>query len=214
MNALTLDRRAMMGASAAAALLPAAAVSPASAAAVDRSAWAAAMDRYDAAVAADEAFTADYWRIHARWEAGRPSLEAIHWREFAFEDRDRVARLLDLDQRWAEYLAGEGRTWSSADPDATKARYRAALDSVRTWRDANERHDRESGMVAAEDRWEALGDEVDEARTALMALPAPDLAALQWKLAHLLSTENGSVAPWSDEYVAMTKTDMVRLLSS
>ena len=51
---------------------------------------------------------------------------------------------------------------------------------------------------------ELLGD--------LMNTPAPDLAALRFKLEHLLEDDNGSLNPWSDSYVDQTRRDIARLL--
>lgn len=46
----------------------------------------------------------------------------------------------------------------------------------------------------------------------LMDTPAPDFAALRFKLDHLLEDDNGSLNPWTDSYVAQTRRDIARLL--
>lgn len=68
------------------------------------------------------------------------------------------------------------------------------------------------GWGAAVERLEDLGDKAHDARWSLMAMPAPDLPALRWKLEHLLELEGDSVAPWSAEAIADTVADMRRLI--
>jgi len=209
----SLARRKLLGA---VALAPALAAAPALASipVVDRRAWDAAFKAHRLAVAEDDAFTPIYERIHEAWKAGRPSNEGIHWKEFPFENRDVVARTIDLDSRWNDFLAAEGKTWCAPDPEARKARYRAPLDSVQAYRDAEKAHNQASGMADADERWEALGDRVYETRCALMEMPAPDLPALKWKLDHLLEVDSSqSVSPWAEEYVAQTRADIARLMT-
>ena len=51
-----------------------------------------------------------------------------------------------------------------------------------------------------------------QAQSALMAVPAPDHAALLVKLEELLSITNGSTDSWSEDYAGQTIEDMRRLL--
>lgn len=51
-----------------------------------------------------------------------------------------------------------------------------------------------------------------ELHSALMEMPAPHLAALRFKLDHLLEDDNGSLNPWTDSYVEQTRRDIARLL--
>ena len=208
----TTSRRALLKAApmiAATAAMPAMALTiPTSG---DRSAWEAALRTMEQARADDAAFTPIHTRISKAWEASRPSMDGIDWTEFPFTNRDHVARTLDLNKAWHDFLASEGKTWFSRQPEVCKARYRAALDSVRAFRDAEARHDRESGMEEADERWEELGKRVNEAESALMHMPAPDLAALRWKLDQALMIEGDSICPWSADYVRQTVADFRRL---
>ncbi|WP_126173466.1 hypothetical protein [Altericroceibacterium xinjiangense] len=170
------------------------------------------MRRYQQAKAEWEAFDPTYSRIYEGWEAGRPSMDMIHWKEFSFRDRDRFARVVDLDAEWENFVAGEGKTWGSPDPETTKARRRAALDSVQAFRDAEANHDRNSGMDEADRRAEELGDRMYDAEWALMYMPAPDRAALLRKIEKLLKVEDASTASWTAEAVAQTIADARRLL--
>ena len=208
----TLDRRAFIGA---APVVAAAAAVPALAIGTARHDWEAAMRAYELAKAEDAAFQPAYERVHAAWEAGRPSMDGISFKEFPYRQRDHVARTMKLDAEWRCFLAGEGEWWFSADPESRKAEFRAALDTVQAFRDAEAKHDRESGMDAAEERWEALGDRVADATWALMAIPAPDLAALRWKLDYLMQIDGSdSTSCWSAASVAQTRADIGRLLGS
>lgn len=66
---------------------------------------------------------------------------------------------------------------------------------------------------AADDRAERFGDEICDAASRLMEMPAPDLAALRWKLDHL--TDQGQKWDcWSDDYTSMVRADIARLLPS
>ena len=54
-----------------------------------------------------------------------------------------------------------------------------------------------------------LHDVIQHIENRLLAMPAPDLAALRWKLEYLLDTEGGL---HSEESMVQTKVDMQRLL--
>jgi hypothetical protein len=209
--ALTSDRRAFLAAApvAVAALSLTAAAAPLMA--HGRHSWEAALAAHERAKAEDAAFDPVYWRIHEVWEAGKPSMASIHWKEFTFADRDHVARTLDLESTWQKFLAGQGKWWSARDPEAVKARHRAALDSVQAFRDAEAQHNRESGMGEADERWGKLAEANCEAQRMLMDMPAPDLAALGWKLARLRDDDGGLVA-WEADYIRQTFADIDRLL--
>lgn len=212
----SLDRRAFIAAatvSSIAVTSPVLAVAS-NAGSADRRAWDSAMAAHEAAKAEDEAFNPVYDRVSKVWEAGKPSMDSIHWSEFRFADRDLVARTLNLEKTWNDFLAGEGKWWSGGSPAASqrmKDRQRAALDSVQAFRDAEARHDRESGMDAAEDRWEALGDAAWNTRLTLLNMRAPDLSALRWKLAQVRN-DDGSLVSWRADIVRQTFDDIDRLL--
>ena len=52
---------------------------------------------------------------------------------------------------------------------------------------------------------------MSDAEAALMDLPAPDLAALRWKLDQTLRIDGDSTPCWSAEYVRQTVADFRRL---
>ena len=176
-----------------------------------RTEWEAALRTLQHAKDEDAAFTPIHTRISKAWETGRPTMDGIDWSEFPFANRDHVARTIDIDKAWSDFLASEGKLWWSGDPERRKERYRAALDSVQAFRDAEARHDRETGMDKADQRWEELGERVSDAEAALMNLPAPDLAALRWKLDQALRIDGDSTPCWSAEYVRQTVADFRRL---
>jgi hypothetical protein len=212
----TINRRTLLKAAPAGAIalsVPAVAM-PATTA--DRMAWEAAMQNLERIKAEDAVFTPIYNRIHAAWEAGRPSLDMIDWRALnthSAADRSHFARSMDLDAHWRQFLDGEGKWWFAKNPEQKKAKYRAALDTVQAFRDAEARNDRDTGMAEADERYEAFGEAIADAESALMDIPAPDLEALRWKLDQLLEPNSEhSTAAWSRDYVAQTVADYHRLL--
>ena len=61
------------------------------------------------------------------------------------------------------------------------------------------------------ERFEQLGERICDTAETLMQTPAPDLAALRWKLDHL--TDNGERWDnWSPDYVMQALADIARLL--
>lgn len=65
------------------------------------------------------------------------------------------------------------------------------------------------------ERIEALSDRMNDAERAALDTPAPDLAALRWKLDRLTVEANepdGDLPPWSHEYVRQTLADIARLM--
>lgn len=52
------------------------------------------------------------------------------------------------------------------------------------------------------------------AENALLYAPAPNLAALRWKLDRLLAIDTGETDAWSAEHVAQTVADVERLLAA
>ena len=208
-NTLTATRRAILGAIPATAAI---AAIPTIAFATDRSEWEAALSSWQNAKAEYEAFAPQYSDITARWLAGRPGMDTIHWREFPMANRHHVAYVLDLDEAWHDFCNGEGKIWSAANPAASTERYRNALDSVKAFREADEAYSRSSGMDAAEERSEELTTRLWQAEANLRNTPAPDLAALRWKLDYLLADDDsGNMTAWSMEQIAQTKADIARL---
>lgn len=66
------------------------------------------------------------------------------------------------------------------------------------------------------DEYERLVEVYTDAEDALMAMPAPDRAALRWKLDRIFEVSGGSesVPSWTRRYLAPTIADYQRLLGS
>lgn len=62
------------------------------------------------------------------------------------------------------------------------------------------------------DASELLCNAYSDAQAAVMNVPAPNLAALRWKLDYILSPDEGTIASWSIEYVQQMLADIERLL--
>lgn len=81
--------------------------------------------------------------------------------------------------------------------------------------EAEQRHN----LPALEDEWAAAGERLSNARAALLIAPAPDYAAVQWKLDQLFGPEaTGAVRDtdrgipcWSVELTDAVIADMARL---
>lgn len=178
------------------------------------SAWHQAMSRLAKAKAASNEASAHYDRALDAYEAVRPSMDAIHWQAFPYEDRCHVARVMDIEKRWQAFLQGEGKLWHSRNPTRDKARQRRALLSVRDFRRAEQAAKDRCGLDAAEARWEAADDELTAAEEALVMLPAPHGEALLWKLELVMEVSNGSSAGWDEKWVDAIMADARRLLSA
>ena len=175
--------------------------------------WDKAFAALEAIRAEDAEFQLQFDRIDAAFIAGRPKMDDIPFREFPLLERNYVARSLDLERYWQRFIEAENKTWWSNDGDRMKERKRAAIDAVHAFRAAEECHARDTGYDAANDRYDELSHRIADAEGKLMATPAPDRQALLWKLEKLLEVDHGSTAPWSEEYVEQTKSDMRRLLA-
>jgi hypothetical protein len=214
-----LNRRAFIAAastSTIAVAMPAAAIS-ASTILPDRSAWAAAIAAFERVQEEERAFNPGYLRLrnqcdkecegvpHVTFDPdpglsylGHASTENPH---FVRRARREVE---DLD-------AGRMRFDPLPDLQAREKKFR---DVVRA---ADERDTKVDairsryGMDVWDDRSEALTDRFIATRDALMEMPAPDLAALRWKLDQLPDCD-GSLAAWSADFVRQTFADIDRLL--
>lgn len=65
---------------------------------------------------------------------------------------------------------------------------------------------------SVEETTDRLCNEACAAEDALMQMPAPDLAALRFKLEKLLASDNEGTDAWSADYVRQTQEDIRRLL--
>lgn len=136
----------------------------------------------------------------------------IDWKAFQGLDRFHVLRALDLEDYRRKVIEGRHVWWYGND--AALARRMAAIDSVQRYRDAvaevDRRFDYDASCARNNDKLEAMCAAEDRL---MMHVPAPDHAALRWKLEKLLEVEaDNSTAPWAAFYVTQTLADMRRLL--
>jgi hypothetical protein len=184
---------------------------------IDRGAW-------DRAFAEWTHANEEYKSVYPMWskafhavEAESPPFEAMQLKHslFQFEHPRAVAHTLDIDKRYADFLAGEAKYWWADDPDAFKAEAAAAVESVKEWRRkhqmAKDRHDLDR-LDAATD---AALDRYSAAESALITMPAPDTAALHWKLERLFGEEadgGQDAGAYCNEWITALMADARRLL--
>ena len=183
---------------------------------VSRVEWEAALDAFENAQLEVLAFDEEWRAVNDAYEAGRPSMDMIQWSEFPYTNHNIVAHTKDLEKAWQHFLDGEDKWWFSPTPEERKAKFRAALDSVQAYRDALAAHNHETGMDAADEQMEALAAREAELERGAMQMPAPDRAALLWKLEILLKPdeddEDGALSSYRFSYYSQTVADMRRLL--
>lgn len=110
----------------------------------------------------------------------------------------------------------------AAGPALAQTEWAAAMQAYRA---ARERHDafvakhhdpfvHAGARIPADigDRMDELGEEVSLAEDRLMAMPAPDRAALRWKLDLVFADCGGATGSWSMFYLQQTFADYRRLL--
>ncbi|MCA1653668.1 MAG: hypothetical protein ABR588_05915 [Sphingomicrobium sp.] len=178
---------------------------------IDRAEWDAAMASLKQC---EQAFNVSNEKADGyaqAYEEARPKLEMIDFREFPFTDRNEVARTYDIDHHERQRLAGEGTTWWAKDPEATRAKIKAACESVREFRRLEADAAEHTGYKAFFEQHEALLGRLCEAQTVLVEMPAPDAEALLWKINHLFQQED---VTWTPEYTAQFHSDAARLLSN
>lgn len=206
-------RRGFIGGALAAPTLVAA---PALAApASDRAAWDSAMRAYQLAKASSAAFNRDYWT--PAWEAWIADCAALPHTTMKGEPRLGLHPASTDDPKsikWARYHASatyhDPRDEGLAAMAAEYRRVVAAADS----RDAATYRLAEAyNLDALGNRSEQLAEAEDEAEARLLALPAPDIAALAWKMLQLLTPDghDNFTPSWSGEYVAPVLADARRL---
>jgi len=169
--------------------------------AADRSAWDAAMARYMAAQAASDEYDE---RVY------RPVYDEIY----------RRAPRPDLTLK---VPLADGSTYTEQlipaflNSDCERGRFGGAVVPFRdAWR-AHEKTlaqvEQELGFAATAARHEALVEDFSDAHTSLLLIPAPDLAALRWKLGETIEPgTGGDINPWCDEIRLAIVADYERLL--
>jgi len=211
METTTTTRRSLLKAAPIAATL---AVVPTSAigAATDRSQWEKALAAYNEVKAEDAAFSARY-RI--AWKQCDAELERLphitsghystaHWdqveycrREVKALDEGRVRYdplpdLIEKEQNMRALVAGDDQR-------------KAAIQAIR------DRYD----MDALDDRSDELGDRICERERELMHTPAPDLAALRWKLDFITQEakeDDGCLPAYTSDFVRQMLADIAALM--
>lgn len=212
----TTDRRALIGSAILAGCASLVTVSAASAAPVDRSAWHEAAAALERAEAEDAAFTPGYM---ATWERCRAECEAIPHVTFPPEECSggrcqttadewevrqarRDVKALDDGRMHLEPIGGLREHYA-----LKRELVKAADDRDRQRQAIRGRYD----MDRLDDRAERLSEQKVEAWSRLMDTPAPDLAALRWKLLQL--REDGEdMGPYTSACVEQTYRDIDRLM--
>lgn len=210
----TTTRRALLKAAPTTALVMAL---PASATATaDRAEWSTAMDRYARVKTEDAAFTPGWLKA---WRDCKEECDAIPHVSFKAEAYkggrcQTTANTFEVAQARREVaLLNEGKMRLDPLPGLRehyeiKRKLVEADDARKTQIQAvRERYD----MDALDDKAEILGDQLAEARDCLMQTPAPDLAALHWKLLQLRD-QDGDMDAWVAKYVNQTYADIARLM--
>jgi hypothetical protein len=177
----------------------------------DRRGWDAAMQAFQRLEAEDAAFEGPY---QAAWQNCRAECEAVPHVTFPPEAYTGGRCQTTADQ-WAlkrarrdvEQLdAGKMRLDPLPDLrehyDLKRQLVKAADERDAAIQAIRDRYD----MDALDDRSDALGDQLADAAFALMALPAPDLAALRWKIDYTFGES------YDPSYLAQMRADIARLM--
>lgn len=179
----------------------------------DRFQWNLAWADYEKAQREAEEAHRLYDCAYTRYEALAPSIDMIDTKNLPspFVHRAELETLLDTAKTWAWVLANEGKTWSARDPEAYKANVKAALDSVDSYRMQRDHARKVTKLDYYSDLSDTADDRVSEAEQRLLDLPAPDGAALLWKVNRLYAPGEGI---WSEGIEDQTHSDLHRLLGS
>ena len=190
---------------------------PAHSAAIERSAWDQAFSKMEVARNANEAFRPivdDAWIGYLR---DKPSGDDIDLRPMGplitADFRNELLHRADPDKIHADFIAAQGVTWWAPEPSEVIARHKAACERIREFRAqiqaVKDRHDYDAKTKKADE----LGEADHDATWALFDIPAPDLAALRWKIEHLFGhCEDCEVDSWSTEVMKVFLADVRRLL--
>lgn len=184
---------------------------------VDRTAWEHARAALAKIEAEDAAFTPGWLEAYKRCEAECEAILHITLRPDPYTGRKAPVSTAD------HFAVAYGRKMV-ADLASGKRRHDDLPDlkeHEQLNRDLVAAADRRGAKVQAirdrydmdrlDDKAEAFGDALSEAQGVLMAIPAPDLRALRWKIDHL-TYRGESWDSWSDDYVRQVNADIVRLM--
>ncbi len=150
--------------------------------------------------------------LAAAWRAGRPDEDAVDW-DALLDGRRCAVSTYDLDAAEAatrrQIASGYFR---GGHLQSLGERRLAAYGQVRWFRAAQAANDERHCYGPAADRNSELCETVSELEDVLVAMPAPHLAALLWKMERLITDENGSISPWTFDYIEPMLNDARRLL--
>lgn len=177
----------------------------------DRRAWDSAFAHMERTKHIADALGEKWDRLAEAREAAMPSSDHIDFREFAFTPKLEVLHSYDLDRHERHQLADEGKTWWAKDPEAFRAKVRAACDAVRQWRCDKEALDGRLDFTRVSQQQEDASEAYSAALDVLVELPAPDAEALLWKIRYLFTSTDTA---WVEEYTAQFHRDAERLLST
>ncbi|MFQ3895311.1 hypothetical protein [Sphingobium sp. R-7] len=69
-----------------------------------------------------------------------------------------------------------------------------------------------SGFSSVMDQWDEMSKAESDAHVALLKMPAPNMAALRWKLEQTFDAD-GEIALWSEKIALTIRADFLRLLA-
>lgn len=176
---------------------------------MNRNLWKAAMTKYEALRAESETASAIYSAAYKAYEAEAPSIEMIPFARFPYMHKNWVARVMNIDAV-QEKMLSEAHVSGEA-----QAATIAAFDAVREYRrldaECEDRHD--IGELGG--RSDRLCDSLNDALGELIALPAPGLPELLWKLetTFVERPDQDTTPPMDMGYVQPIFDDARRLLS-
>lgn len=189
-----------------------------------RTEWDRLMVAFAAAKAADNEINQRHDAALAAFTADKPSEPEIDMALIFSEvlagcdlTRRRLLYSDDLDDLQRRIIAATGVSrWERVDRNPDRI---AEFDKVREFRRLVAEAESSHNLSALEDAWSAAGDRLSNARAALLLAPAPDYAAVQWKLNQLFGPEaTGAVGDndrgipcWNCELTDALIADMARL---
>lgn len=173
----------------------------------DRRAWDRTMTAYTKAAATFTVTDQLHDKVYAAWKADAPSADTIDLGEFWPMTATQVARM-DPDKYEQERFASGA--WFPTDKEA--ARFRAAVESVRDYHRQIAASEQRHGIDAIGERHDADCNVMCDLEAELMAMPAPDIAAVAWKLGRIFTpNDEGFTSSYGHKYVQPVLDDVRRL---
>lgn len=190
----------------------------------DHKSWEAARRTYCAVKAENDGFHAKCTPQFVEHRDSRPELPEIDWKTLGFhfgptkQEKWDFALNGDLDKRWTDFLAAEGKLWWARDPEQEKTEFRAALDKIEEFRHLCEQHEEKFDVQLYHEHVCWLATQEDQAWNSTITTPASDLSALQWKLNELFGPRfrdlDGYSENWSPDLTDAILSDIERLNST